>query len=335
MSTWHIGSHAIDSPVVLAPMAGVSDLPFRQLCRRFGAGLAPGEMLTADSRLWDSRKSSLRLAGLLHDSEPRMVQIAGSDPQQMADAARACADRGAQVIDINMGCPAKKVCKRAAGSALLRDVPLVTAILEAVVAAVDVPVTLKMRTGWCPASRNAISIGRIAECSGIQAITLHGRTRACGYHAPAEYDTIAELVTRVSIPVIANGDIATPQQARHVLDYTGASAVMVGRAAQGQPWLLQDMKHYLLHGTLPPAPSLADRCAVVLQHVQALHLFYGEHQGVKIARKHIAWYGQQLGFPPAWRSEFNRLQGTGEQLSALAAIMNTAMNTDTVEVLAA
>jgi tRNA-dihydrouridine synthase B len=320
---WQIGSYSLSSRVVLAPMAGVSDLPFRQLCRQFGAGLAASEMLTSDSRLWDSRKGKWRIAGLLDETEPRVVQIAGSEPGMMAAAAKACVDRGAQIVDINMGCPAKKVCKRAAGSALLRDEPLVAAILQAVVAAVPVPVTLKMRTGWCPASRNAVAIGRLAEKTGVQAITLHGRTRACGYHAPVEYDTIAELVSQVSIPVIANGDINTPECARQVLDYTGAAAVMVGRAVHGQPWLVRDMVHYLSRGEKNPVTPVTEKYATVLQHIAAIHAFYGENQGVKMARKHVAWYSQHLHLPEGWRRDFNHIQLASQQLAELERVMTT------------
>lgn len=320
---WQIGSYSLSSRVVLAPMAGVSDLPFRQLCREFGAGLAASEMLTSDSRLWDSRKGKWRIAGLLDETEPRVVQIAGSEPGMMAAAAKACVDRGAQIVDINMGCPAKKVCKRAAGSALLRDEPLVAAILQAVVAAVPVPVTLKMRTGWCPASRNAVAIGQLAEKTGIQAIALHGRTRACGYHAPVEYDTIAELVSQVSIPVIANGDINTPERARQVLDYTGAAAVMVGRAAHGQPWLVRDMVYYLSRGEKISAASVTEKYATVLQHIAAIHAFYGESQGVKMARKHVARYSQHLCLSEGWRRDFNHIQLASQQLAELEKIMNT------------
>ena len=332
---WQIGPYSLASRVVLAPMAGVSDLPFRQLCRQFGAGLAASEMLTSDSRLWDSRKGKWRVAGLLDEAEPRVVQIAGSEPAMMAAAARACVDRGAQIVDINMGCPAKKVCRRTAGSALLRDEPLVAAILQAVVAAVSVPVTLKMRTGWCPDSRNAVAIGQLAENTGIQAITLHGRTRACGYHAPAEYDTIAELVSRVNIPVIANGDIDTPERARQVLDYTAAAAVMVGRAAHGQPWLLRDMAQYLNCGEKIPAVTVTEKYAIVLQHIAAIHAFYGETQGVKMARKHVAWYSQHLDFPADWRSDFNNTLLASQQLAELEKIMSTGMCMETVEVMAA
>ncbi len=332
---WQIGSYTIKSRVVLAPMAGVSDLPFRQLCRAFGAGLASSEMLTSDSNLWDSRKSSLRMAGLAEEAEPRVVQIAGSDPLTMASAARACVDRGAQIIDINMGCPAKKVCKRAAGSALLRDETLVAAILDAVVNAVRVPVTLKMRTGWNPDERNALTIGQIAEQAGIMAITLHGRTRACGYHAPVEYDTIANLVSRVKIPVIANGDITSATQAREVLDHTGAAAVMIGRAAYGQPWLLRDIDHYLRHGESLPPLSYTEKSIAVMQHVLALHTFYGEQAGVKIARKHIAWYGSHLHFPADWRSSFNHLLQAQQQIAALSQVISTGHVPETGEVMAA
>jgi tRNA-dihydrouridine synthase B len=332
---WQIGSYNISSRVVLAPMAGVSDLPFRQLCRQFGAGLAASEMLISDSRLWDSGKGKWRLAGLLGETGPRVVQIAGSEPAMMAAAARASVDRGAQIVDINMGCPAKKVCRQAAGSALLRDEPLVAAILQAVVAAVPVPVTLKLRTGWCPDSRNAVAIGQLAEKTGIQSITLHGRTRACGYHAPAEYDTIAELVSRVNIPVVANGDISTPEQARQVLDDTGAAAVMVGRAAHGQPWLVRDMVHYLNCGERIPSMSITEKYTTVLQHIAAIHMFYGDAQGVKMARKHVAWYGQHLDFPVDWRREFNDALLASQQVAALEKIMGKSNRKETVEVMAA
>lgn len=328
---WQIGHFSIASRVVVAPMAGVSDLPFRQLCRRLGAGLAASEMLSSDCRLWDSRKGKWRVAGLEEDAEPRVMQIAGSEPAMMAAAAKACVERGAQMVDINMGCPAKKVCRKAAGSALLRDEPLVKSILAAVVAAVPVPVTLKMRTGWCPDSRNAVSIGRMAEDSGIQAITLHGRTRACGYHAPAEYDTIAELVSRVKIPVIANGDIAAPEQARHVLDATGAAAVMIGRAAHGQPWLVRDIAHYLHQGVRIPTMSFTEKFMIVLQHIADIHAFYGEYQGVRMARKHVAWYGQHLSLPSDWRRSFNNALLASQQIAELEKIMDQGKSREEVK----
>jgi tRNA-dihydrouridine synthase B len=325
-------------------MVGVSDMPFRQLCRAFGAGIAPGEMLTSDSSLWGKRKSSHRLVGLEEETSPRVVQIAGSEPRMMADAAKACVTHGADIIDINMGCPAKKVCQKAAGSALLRDEALVASILQAVVDAVDVPVTLKMRTGWCPTSRNAITIARIAEDIGIKALTVHGRTRACGYHAPAEYDTIAQLVSQVTVPVIANGDIATPEQARQVLDFTGATAVMIGRAAHGQPWLFRDMQHYLQHGTHLPPLSGERKLVVISQHLRAIHAFYGEHTGVRIARKHMSWYAQYLHIPKQWLAHFNQLQHAPQQVAALSALFaqydmiasgQLARNQNTVEEIAA
>src|SRR5690554_5388173 len=282
---FRIGPYSIDSRLMLAPMAGVTDRPFRQLCRRLGAGLAVSEMVTSDSRLWNTRKSSLRLD---HSGEPapRSVQIAGGDPQMMAEAARMNRDNGAQIIDINMGCPAKKVCNKAAGSALLRDEPLVAAILEAVVAAVDIPVTLKIRTGWDPANRNGVRIARIAEQSGIQALAVHGRTRNQLYTGEAEYDTIAEIRQAIRIPLFANGNIDSPQKARQVLEYTGADAVMIGRAAQSRPWIFREIEHYLRHGEVPAEPGLAWQQQLLLQHLDALHEFYGPEQGVRIARKH-------------------------------------------------
>lgn len=316
-------------------MAGVSDLPFRQLCRSMGVGLAASEMLTSDSRLWDSRKSRTRMAGIREEDAPRVMQIAGSEPTVMADAAKACVEKGAQIIDINMGCPAKKVCQRAAGSALLRDVPLVASILTAVVGAVQVPVTLKMRTGWSLDTRNAVHIGELAEGLGIQAITLHGRSRACGYHAPVEYDTIARLVSRISIPVIANGDICTPQQARRVLDYTGAKAVMIGRAAHGRPWLLREMAHFLHHGECLPAATATEKKAIMLGHVKSMHAFYGDNHGVKMVRKHMAWYSQHLDLPSDWRSGFNRLLLAPEQIASLMQMIDTNEYLESLEVIAA
>ncbi len=331
---WQIGPHAMTSRVLLAPMAGVSDLPFRQLCRQFGAALTTGEMVTAQQQLWSSRKSGLRLSGLHAETEPRSVQIAGSEPALMADAARACVERGAQIIDINMGCPAKKVCRKAAGSALLRDEPLVAAILSAVTRAVDVPVTLKIRTGWCPDTRNAVQVARMAEDCGIQALAVHGRTRACGYHQPAEYATIADLVSRVRIPVIANGDITSAEQALHVLRQTGACAVMIGRAAHGQPWLLREVARTLAGEPHTPM-STREQAEIVLQHLHAIHTFYGAGDGVKMARKHMVWYGQQLGIPSSWRGQFNQLPEAQQQIDATRALFAvhryTGNYTNTVE----
>lgn len=283
-----IGGYALASPVLLAPMAGVTDRPFRQICRTFGLGLATSEMISADPRLAGSRKHRQRLdhAG---EPRPRSVQIAGADPAMMAAAARENVTRGAQIIDINMGCPAKKVCNKAAGSALLRDETLVRRILESVVTAVDVPVTLKIRTGWDPTRRNGIAVARIAEECGIAALAVHGRTRACGYRGTAEYETIRRIKAAVSLPVIANGDIDSPERARAVLHATGADAVMVGRAVQGRPWLPDRIHQALTHGTVAPEPDLATIRKTVLAHLEALYYFYGDH-GVKIARKHLGWY---------------------------------------------
>ncbi len=284
-----IGPYSLATPVVLAPMAGVTDLPFRALCRRLGAGLVVAEMLTANHALWHTPKSRLRR---IHDDEPapRSVQIAGAEPAMLADAARLCVDGGAQIVDINMGCPAKKVCSRAAGSALLRDETLVRDILQAVVSAVNVPVTLKIRTGWSPEARNGVRIARLAEDCGIAALAVHGRTRADRFNGNAEYDTIAAIKQSVRIPVIANGDIATPQQAKQVLAHTGADAVMLGRAAQGNPWIFREITHFLATGTLLPPPDNDEVRTVVHAHLDALHTHYGEHMGVRVARKHIGWY---------------------------------------------
>ena len=318
-----IGPYRLNSTVVLAPMAGVTDQPFRLLCRRFGAGLTASEMLTANPELWHSEKSRLRRQ---HDGEakPRSVQIAGYDPGQMAAAARFNVAGGAQIIDINMGCPAKKVCKRAAGSALLRDPTLVGRILRAVVAAVEVPVTLKIRTGWCPDSRNGVVIARLAEDCGVQALAVHGRTRACLFRGAAEYDTIAAIKQKVSIPVFANGDIDSPQQAAFVLDYTGADGVMIGRAAQGRPWIFRDTCHYLRHGRLPPPLSRRECRDVMLSHVEALHRFYGAGKGVLIARKHVGWYLRAETYGAAFRQHFNQLQQPGEQLESIKAFFDAA-----------
>jgi tRNA-dihydrouridine synthase B len=284
-----IGRHELTSRVILAPMAGVTDRPFRQLCRRQGAGLVVGEMVTADSSLWHTRKSRLRLD---HRGEPgpRAVQIAGGDAAMLAGAARLNAARGAQIIDINMGCPARKVCNKAAGSALLRDEALVAAILEAVVAAVEIPVTLKIRTGWCADSNNGVRVARLAEASGIQALAVHGRHRQQGFKGEAEYDTIAAIKASVAIPVFANGDIDSPEKAARVLDHTRADAVMVGRGAQGNPWIFREIDHYLRHGEHRLSPTEAERGQVLRDHLAALHEFHGDHMGVRIARKHLGWY---------------------------------------------
>ncbi|UYG06292.1 tRNA dihydrouridine synthase DusB [Halomonas sp. M4R1S46] len=284
-----IGRHTLPNRVVLAPMAGVTDRPFRALCQRLGAGLVVGEMVTSDPSLWHTRKSRLRMD---HRGEPgpRAVQIAGGDAEMLAEAARLNAEMGAEIIDINMGCPAKKVCNKAAGSALLRDETLVAEILAAVVAAVAVPVTLKIRTGWSAESNNGVRVARLAEDAGIQALAVHGRHRQQRYAGQAEYDTIAAIKAAVDIPVFANGDIDSAEKARRVLDYTGADAVMIGRGAQGNPWIFREIDHYLRHGRPLPPPDDDERARVLRGHLVALHDFYGEHMGVRIARKHLGWY---------------------------------------------
>ena len=312
-----IGPYQLDNCTILAPMAGVTDRPFRTLCREQGAALAVSEMVTSDSRLWHTRKSSFRLC---HDGEaaPRSIQIAGADPEMMAEAARMNVANGAQIIDINMGCPAKKVCNKAAGSALLRDEPLVADIVQSVVEAVAVPVTLKIRTGWCPQTRNALNVARIAEDSGIQALTIHGRTRDCRYRGHAEYDTMAAVKQQVSIPVIANGDITSPDKAEYVLDYTGADAIMIGRGAQGNPWLFREINHYLAHQAYLARPSLAEAEAIINRHLLELHQFYGDYLGVRLARKHIGWYSAHLPSGETLRKGFNRLEQPQDQLGLIA-----------------
>ena len=309
-----IGPHSIEPRVVLAPMAGVTDKPFRLLCKRMGAGLAVSEMTISDPRFWATSKS-LRRMDHAGEPDPVSVQIAGTEPRQLAEAARHNAGHGARIIDINMGCPAKKVCNAWAGSALMRDEALVGRILEAVVAAVDVPVTLKIRTGWDAANRNAPAIARIAEASGIQALTVHGRTRDQHYTGRAEYDTIAAIKAAIGIPVIANGDIDSPQRAAQVLRDTGADAVMVGRAAQGRPWIFREIAHYLATGELLPAPGAGEVRDILLGHLQALHTFYGEEQGVRIARKHLGWYAKDRSENASFRAVVNRAQGADEQIA--------------------
>lgn len=312
-----IGPYQLANRVILAPMAGVTDQPFRQLCRQLGAGLVVSEMVTSDTRLWNSRKSRLRL---IHDGEPepRSVQIAGGDPEMMAEAARMNAALGAQIIDINMGCPAKKVCNKAAGSALLRDEPLVAAICEAVVQAVDIPVTLKIRTGWDPENRNALRVARIAEDSGIQALAVHGRTRSELYTGHAEYDTIAAVKQSINIPVFANGDITSAEKAKQVLAHTGADAVMIGRAAQGRPWIFREIDHFLRTGEQLAAPELAEQQQILQSHLDALHAFYGDEHGARIARKHVGWYLQTLPGATEFRREFNRINDAHQQHIAIA-----------------
>ena len=308
-----IGPHRIEPRVVLAPMAGVTDKPFRLLCKRLGAGLAVSEMTTSDPRFWHTAKSTHRMDHV-GEPDPVSVQIAGTVPAVMAEAARYNVDHGAQIIDINMGCPAKKVCNAWAGSALMRDEALVAQILEAVVAAVDVPVTLKIRTGWNADNRNAPVIARIAEQSGIAALAVHGRTRDQQYTGLAEYDTIAAIKSQLSIPVIANGDIDSPRRAAFVLEHTGCDAVMVGRAAQGRPWLLGAIAHYLASGELLPEPSLRDIRDILVGHLEHLHAFYGEPAGVRIARKHLGWYAKDRPENAAFRAVVNRAETAEAQL---------------------
>ena len=312
----HIGPYQLKNNLIVAPMAGVTDRPFRQLCKTMGAGMAVSEMVSSNSLLWGSEKTRRRAN---HDGEvdPISVQIAGADPRMLADAARYNVDQGAQIIDINMGCPAKKVCNVMAGSALLKDEPLVGRILEAVVGAVGAPVTLKIRTGWDRGNRNAIQIARTAERAGIQALAIHGRTRACGFSGAAEHDTIAAVKAEVGIPVIANGDISTPEQVKEVLDYTRADAVMIGRAAQGRPWMFREIQHYLATGKHLPPPEVEEIHRVLIAHLNDLYEFYGEATGVRVARKHISWYTKGLAGSAAFRHAMNQLETRFEQLEAV------------------
>jgi tRNA-dihydrouridine synthase B len=293
-------------------MAGVTDLPFRKLCREMDAGLVVSEMVASEPSTWSTRKSILRIQ-FGNEPAPRSVQIAGYDPEMMAEAARFNVQQGADIIDINMGCPAKKVCKRAAGSALLKDPKLVEAILRSVVSAVNIPVTLKIRTGWNRQCRNAVTIAKIAEDSGVKALAVHGRTRECRFLGTAEYDTIAQVVDAISIPVIANGDITDPQKAASVLTKTGASAVMIGRGAQGNPWIFKQIKHYLECGEIMPAPDLQQVKKIMSKHLASLHEFYGETSGVKLARKHMSWYSKHLSDGKVFSSTFNQLDSTVQQ----------------------
>lgn len=325
---FQIGQHTVDSQVILAPMAGVTDLPFRQLCRRLGAGMVVSEMITSDTRLWNTRKSSYRLQKDQNESL-HVVQIAGGDPAMMAEAARANAANGAHIIDINMGCPAKKVCNKAAGSALLKDEKLVKEILEATVAAVELPVTLKIRTGWDTNSRNGETIARIAEDCGIQALAVHGRTRACGYKGDAEYDTIARIRNTIEIPLFANGDINTAEKAREVLDYTGANAVMLGRPAQGNPWIFREVSHYLNTGEMLPSPSPDEIRDTLLAHLEALYRFYGDFAGVRIARKHVGWYLRNRQGSELFRKDFNQLEEAALQQNTIRSFFTRTDKTQT------
>ena len=309
-----IGPYTLDSNVVLAPMAGVTDRPFRVIARQFGAGLAASEMITSDVRLWTTKKTRARMN---HEGEPepRVVQLAGADPQALAEAARRNVDLGAQIIDINMGCPAKKVCNRLCGSALLTDEALVAEILTAVVAASSVPVTLKTRTGFTRDTRNGIRIAQLAESCGIAALAVHGRTREDFYDGDAEYETIREIASRIKIPLFANGDIGTPQKARAVLDFTGATGVMLGRAAHGSPWIFRDVNYFLSHGKNAPALPLRKICDTILAHLESLYDFYGEETGVRVARKHLGWYFEKLQDAPDVRQELMAASTSASQFA--------------------
>ena len=320
-----IGPYSLPSNVVLAPMAGVTDRPFRILCRRFGAGIAASEMLSADVRLWDTPKSRRRMD---HAGEPgpRVVQIAGFDPAMMADAARRNVDAGAQIIDINMGCPAKKVCNRLAGSALLQDEDLVARILHAVVRAVDAPVTLKTRTGWDREHRNCIRIARIAEDNGVQALAIHGRTRADLYQGLAEFDTAAAVKCAVKIPVFANGDIDSPRRAKQVLEATGCDGIMIGRAAQGRPWIFDEVNFFLATGELRAVLALENVRDIMRAHLEDLYAFYGDETGVRVARKHLSWYFRQHPGQEALRNRLVQIETPQEQLSTLMEHFETGVS---------
>jgi tRNA-dihydrouridine synthase B len=316
----HIGAIELPNALFVAPMAGVTDRPFRMLCKRLGAGYAVSEMVTSRRDLWDSLKTSRR-ANHEGETAPIAVQIAGTDPQMMAEAAAYNADRGAQIIDINMGCPAKKVCNKWAGSALMQDEPLALAIVEAVVAVCaprGVPVTLKMRTGWCDAERNAVRIARAAESAGVAMVTVHGRTREQGYKGDAEYATIAAVKAALRIPVVANGDIDSPQKARRVLELTGADALMIGRAAQGRPWIFREIGHYLATGELAPPPATRDVRRWLTEHLHDHYALYGEDTGVRTARKHIGWAVHALPGGAAFRAVMNTHADCATQLASVA-----------------
>ena len=311
-----IGPYKLDNNLMLAPMAGVTDRPFRQMCKRLGAGLVVSEMLSSNPKVWKSEKSRQRMD---HTGESgiRSVQIAGADPELMAEAARFNVGNGAQIIDINMGCPAKKVNKKLAGSALLQFPQLVEEIIQAVVKAVDVPVSLKIRTGWDTENRNGVEIARIAEANGIQSLAVHGRTRACMYKGNAEYETIRAIKSAVSIPVVANGDITCVEKAKQVLKYTNADALMIGRGAQGNPWIFREIHHYLQTGEKLPAPTLNEVRAVLIEHVSNVHQFYGEFLGTRIARKHVGWYLAEHDTERVFRAKFNAIEDAQQQLDAL------------------
>lgn len=316
-----IGPYTLDNNLILAPMAGVTDRPFRQLCKRLGAGLVVSEMLSSNPKVWKSDKSKQRMN---HQGEDgiRAVQIAGADPELMAQAAQFNVDNGAQIVDINMGCPAKKVNKKLAGSALLQHPELVEQIIQAVVEAVEVPVTLKIRTGWDTENRNGVQIAKIAQDNGIQSLAVHGRTRACMYKGNAEYDTIKAIKKAVSIPVVANGDITCAQKAKQVLDYTQVDALMIGRGAQGNPWIFREIQHYLQTGQLLAKPRIDEVSQVLLEHVHNVHQFYGEFLGCRIARKHVGWYLAEHDREKRFRKTFNAIEDAQQQLDALDNYFN-------------
>lgn len=325
----NIGPYKLTHPVILAPMAGVTDRPFRKLCRQLGAAMTVSEMVTSDKRLWKSRKTQLRLDHCGEPS-PRIVQIAGSDPVLLAEAAQFNVDNGAQIIDINMGCPKKKVCNAMAGSSLLKNESLVASILNNVVNSIDVPVTLKIRTGWDTDNRNAVSIARIAEAEGIQALAIHGRTRACAFTGEAEYETIAQVKSMINIPVIANGDIDSPQKAANVLATTNADAIMIGRAAQGNPWIFREIAHFLQNGEFLPEPDIKEINNILIKHIKTLYDFYGESMGLRIARKHISWYCKSTGRPSgdtleadSFIQRVNRIESAEVQLEHVAEFFSS------------
>ncbi len=316
-----IGPYTLPNKLILAPMAGVTDRPFRQLCKRLGAGMAVSEMVTSNSLLYGSKKT-LRRANHEGETEPKSVQIAGADPDMMAEAARHNVDNGAQIIDINMGCPAKKICNVMAGSALMQNETLVEKILTSVVKSVDVPVTLKIRTGWDKQQKNALTIAKIAEHAGIQSLAIHGRTRACQYTGDAEYDTIAEVKQKICLPVVANGDITTPEKAKFVLEYTGVDAIMIGRAAQGRPWIFREIQYYLENGKHLQEPSPEEIRDILIGHLNNLYDFYGAFTGVRMARKHISWYSKGHPHGAAFRQAVNRVEGVEQQLEMVNKFFN-------------
>jgi tRNA-dihydrouridine synthase B len=326
-----IGPYTLDNNLILAPMAGVTDRPFRQLCKKMGAGLVVSEMLSSNPRVWNTTKSQLRMN---HEGESgiRSVQIAGSEPFLMAQAAQFNVDNGAQIIDINMGCPAKKVNKKLAGSALLQQPQLVEAIVKAVVDAVKVPVTLKIRTGWDTDNRNGVQIAQIAEANGIQSLAVHGRTRACMYKGNAEYDTIRKIKETISIPVIANGDIMSVDDAKEVLRYTGADGIMIGRGAQGNPWIFRQISYFLSTGEYLSEPSIAEKLEVLTQHIHNVQQFYGDTAGVRIARKHVGWYVDRYDSDRTFRRAFNAIEDGESQIKALVAYFSSLPEQDDLSI---